>query len=411
MFKIVRFPSKLENFFSSLKTEFLFGHFEYFRMLVLLIATSWEDQNISSLCRSLDKRFFSHRSRYNNFLNVARWNPEEVLAQKAYEILKSLSLKKGEDIYILVDDTKKGKRGKKMDATGWVHEPVTGKAIWGHQYVKATLLVRNITIPFGICLYVKDKDSDKLSVPFFKVTELAAGLISSFKAPAGSRVTVLFDSYYLCPVVIKACREKGFHFISTLKSNRNLKKRGKKLKSGSYGQYCFRTGNKLKMKVKKEHGNVVYTYIDAGIIEVSKLGEAHVVFSRKNNEKQIIALVSDHRKLKASEIIKTYSLRWQIEVFFKDSKQLLGLGRYQNRSYRAAVTHLHLVSFAYALLTHIAITGTCAKEKKNNKQKQSVRELQNTARRIIWDDTASYLKDLPNENSVFKELSHLLVAA
>lgn len=50
MFKLVRFPSKLENFFSSLKSEFLFGHFEYFRMLALLIAIKREDTNISSLC-------------------------------------------------------------------------------------------------------------------------------------------------------------------------------------------------------------------------------------------------------------------------------------------------------------------------------------------------------------------------
>ena len=193
MFKIVRFHSKLDNFFRSLKTEFLFGHFEYFRMLVVLIAISWEDSNISSLCRHLDQRFFTHRTRYNNFLNVVRWKPEEALAKKAYEILKSLNLQKGEPVYILVDDTKKDKRGKTMDAAGWVYDPVAGRAIWGHQYVKATLLVRGITIPFAIRLYVKDKDCDELSVPFLKVTELAADMISSFKAPAGSSVTVLFD--------------------------------------------------------------------------------------------------------------------------------------------------------------------------------------------------------------------------
>jgi len=73
MFRIVRFPSAIENFFCSLKTEFRFGHFEYFRMLVLLIAASWEDRNISSLHKYLDKERFSHRTRYNNFMNIARW--------------------------------------------------------------------------------------------------------------------------------------------------------------------------------------------------------------------------------------------------------------------------------------------------------------------------------------------------
>ncbi len=77
LFKIVRFPSKLDNFFSSLKTEFRFGHFEYFRMLVLLIAAAWEDRNIASLYRYLDGKCFPHRTRYNNFMNVARWQPEK----------------------------------------------------------------------------------------------------------------------------------------------------------------------------------------------------------------------------------------------------------------------------------------------------------------------------------------------
>jgi SRSO17 transposase len=98
-------------------------------------------------------------------------------------------------------------------------------------------------------------------------------------------------------------------------------------------------------------------------------------------------------------------------VFFKDSKQLLGLGHYQNRPYRAAVTHLHLVCFAYALLTHIAIDSSCAQEKHTKQAHESTSVLQNRLRCIVWEDTAQYLKDLPDEKSVFKELSRLLIAA
>lgn len=410
MFKIVRFPSRLENFFRSLKTEFLYGHFEYFRLLVLLIAASWEDKNISSLYRYLDKEHFRHRTRYNNFMNVARWNPENALAHKAYELLGSLNLAKGETIFLILDDSKKDKRGKEMDALGWVHDPMSGKSMWGHQYIKAVIHARGVIIPFAIRLYVKDKDCAGLEMPFRKVTELAADIITSFMAPKGIKVTVLFDTYYLCPVVTKACREKGFHFVSVLKSNRNLKSRGKKLKSGSYGAYCFKTREKSKMKIKKENGIATYYYVDAGWIEVSKLGPAHVIFSRKNSERKILGLVTDHPRLKAADIIKSYDIRWNIEVFFKDAKQLLGLGRYQNRSYKAVVTHLHLVCFAYALLTHIAIHGTCEKEHKRKKAHTSMKNLQNILRRIIWDDTAQYLKELPNGNSVFKELNRLLVA-
>lgn len=411
MFKIVRFPSALENFFRSLKTEFLFGHFEYFRILVLLIALSKDDKNISSLHKYLDEKQFHHRTRYNNFMNVARWNPQEALAQKAYELLTPLKLEAGETIYLILDDSKKTKRGKKMDALGWVHDPLSGKIVWGHQFVKVAIYARGMIIPFAIRLYVKHKDSQRLGVPFRKVTELASDIIKSFTAPKGIKVNVLFDSYYLCPVVTKSCKEKDFHFISVLKSNRNLKRRGKKLKSGSYGDYCFKTKDRLKMKISKVDGTANYTYVDAGWLEVSKLGSAHVIFSKKNSERKILCIATDHPKLKATDIIRSYDIRWNIEVFFKDAKQLLGLGRYQNRSYKAAVIHLHLVCFAYALLTHIAISRTCEKENKRNKAHVSVKNLQDILRRIVWDDTAQHLKELPNGNSVFKELSRLLIAA
>jgi hypothetical protein len=410
MFKIVRFPSAVNNFFCSLKTEFLFGQSEYFQTLVLLMAASQEDRNISSLYKYLDNDKFPHRTRYNNFMNVARWKPEILLAKKAYEILSSLKLKKGETIYLILDDSKKGKRSKKMDAVDWVYDPLKGKSIWGHQYIKAAIYYNGITIPFAIRLYVKKKDSKKLGTSFRKVTELASDIIRSFNAPDGIKTIVLFDNYYLCPVVTKACREKGFHFISVLKSNRNLKNRGKKLKSGSYGAHCFLKKEKSKMKIRKENGIATFTYIDAGWIEVSKLGLSHLIYSRKNSERNILCLVTDHPRLKAADIIKSYDMRWNIEVFFKDAKQLLGLGRYQNRSYKAAVTHLHLVCFAYALLTHIAINGICEKVNEKKKAKTSVKDLQNILRRIIWNDTAQYLKELPDKNSVFKELSRLLIA-
>ena len=110
-------------------------------------------------------------------------------------------------------------------------------------------------------------------------------------------------------------------------------------------------------------------------------------------------------------MIKTYNHRWSIEVFFKDSKQLLGLGQYQNLSYEAAVTHLHLVCFSYALLTHIAITGESAKGQRNVKPCKSTADLQNEVRRIVWDDLANHLKQFSSGTQIIKELERLLIAA
>jgi len=155
MFKIVRFPEKLKSFFQPFEHQFHWQQFEYFRTLVLLIAFAWGRRNITTLYRHLDSRNQPHRSRFNNFLNVGRWNPKITLQLKANELLGILNPKKAEVLYLIIDDSKKQTRGKVMDAVGWIHDPLSGRNVKGHQYVTATILFRGHTIPFGIRLYIK----------------------------------------------------------------------------------------------------------------------------------------------------------------------------------------------------------------------------------------------------------------
>jgi hypothetical protein len=411
MFKIVRFPSKLKSFFDPLHNQFHFNHFQYFQMLVVLIAFSWGRRNITMLYRHLDSRNQPHRSRFNNFLGINRCDYAVTLQMKAYELLNLLKPGKGETIDFIIDDSKKQKRGKRMEAVGWIKDPLTGKTIRGHQFVTATVCFRGYTIPFGIRLYIKKDDCRSLGHSFKKTTQLAAELIGEFEPPQGVNVRVLFDSYYLCPVVFKECRKKGFRFVSTLKSNRNLFKNSRKLKTGKYGKNMFANNKKKTFCIRKSNGTVKYTYVDAGWMDVGKLGKLHVIFSRKKADPKILGLVTDDPKLSACQIIHTYDNRWSIEVFFKDTKQLLGLGQYQNVSLEAAVTHLHLVCFAYALLTHIAIKGEGAKGKRKAVAHMSTAELQNELRRIVWDDLTAYLKQFSSGDQIVKELGRLLVAA
>lgn len=411
MFRIVRIPPKLKSFFSPLQNQFHFNHFEYFQTLVLLIAFSWGRRNITTLYRHLDSRQKPHRSRFNNFLNVGRCNHQVALQLKASELLSNLHPVKGETIELILDDSKNQKRGKTMEAVGWIRDPLTGRNIRGHQYVTATIRFRGHTIPFGIRLYVKKEECPKLGVEFKKTTQLAAELISEFKPPEGLKVRVLFDSFYLCPVVVKSCRKKGFRFVSTLKSNRNLFKNGRKLKAGKYGKNLFRNQKKNTLTIHKSKGLVKYAYVCAGWLIVSELGKLHVVFSRKKAEPGILGLVTDDPNLSASQIIRIYDDRWSIEVFFKDTKQLLGLGQYQNVSLEAAVTHLHLVCFAYALLTHIAIKREGAQGKRKLVARMSTSELQNEVRRMVWDDLTEHLKQFSSGDQIIKELGRLLVAA
>ena len=410
MFRIVRVPASLDKFFHTLSPRFHWDHHKYFRLLVLAMALAWGRRNVANLYRSLD--VLHHRTRFNNFFLVQRWEPEAVLRQKAQELLQALHPTPGNTLYLVIDDSKKAKRGKTMAAVAKLKDPTTDAYIQGHQYVCGILVYREQVIPFGIQLYVKKEHCAALGVPFRKTTELAAQLIRECQSPAGVKVMVLFDAYYLCPTVVKACREQGFHFASTLKSNRSLLKPGWKLKAGRYGRNLFRRRRTETLVTMKPHGQARYRYLDAGWLQVSTLGPLHVVFPRKGAARKILGLVTDDPELSAGDVIRTYERRWTIEQWIKDVKQLLGLGQYQNRSYRAAVIHLHLVCFASALLTHLRLeqTGAQGQRKRDKAANQSTTTAQDQLRRLVWDDLMASLTEKHHDESILAELTRLRVA-
>jgi hypothetical protein len=410
MFRIIRVPAILDKFFDPLRSHFHWNHWMYFRLLVVAMAFMWGRRNVANLYRYLDGEH--HRTRFNNFFLVERWDPEAALRQKAQELLRALRPGKGETLYLSIDDSKKAKRGKAMDAIAKMKDPTTEAYIRGHQYVCAILVCRDHVIPFGIRLYVKKAHCAALGLPFRKTTELAAQLIREFKPPTGVKLVVLFDAFYLCPTVVKACREQQFPFASTLKSNRRLFKHGWKLKAGRYGRNLFRRRRTDILDLAKPYGPVRYRCVDAGWLEVSSLGPLHVVFSRKGKAKKILGLVTDTPELSATDVIRTYEKRWTIEQWLKDVKQLLGLGHYQNRPYWAAVTHLHLVCFAYALLTHRRIERHGAQGHRTHHKiaDLSTATAQEQLRRLLWEDLMTYLKEKRHGQSDIEELERLRVA-
>lgn len=408
MLKIVRTPSSLQGFFSSLTSEFHWHHASYFEALVVAMAVAHGRHNVSNLYRHLNAQ--THRTRYNNFLNLNRWDPEKLLQRKARELLDLAGLQKGQTVFLIVDDSFHEKCGKKMEAVGRLHDAVSGQKLSGHQYVFATLRFADVTIPWGVKLYVKKEQAPKLGVPFVKTTELAVQLIEEFDPPQGVSVVVLFDSFYLCRAVVQACRQKKFDWISCLKSNRNLFKDGRKLKASRYVKNQLRRKQrKVGISVRDSHFNVV----DAGWLELSHIGPVHLVCSCRHVDGKQLGLVTESKRLNVKAILQGYAERWFIEQFFKDGKQLLGLGQYQNGSMWAAVIHLHLVCFAQALLTHLRLSrsGEKGKWKRAALASLSTGSMQNELRRLIFLDTIAALrKQCANGDLFVKELTRLMVA-
>jgi hypothetical protein len=410
MCRIRRVPPALDQFFHTLHPHVHWDHVAYVRLLVLVMAFAWGRRHVAHRYRYLDGP--PHRTRFNHFCLVQRWEAEAARRQKARELLVAWHPSPGETLSRLRDDAKKAKRGTAMDGVAKMKEPPSDAYSRGHQDVCASLVCRDHVIPWGIRLDLKPAHARALALPLHQTTELAAPRIRECHAPAGVSVVVLCDASDLCRTVVKACREKGLPLASTLKSHRRLFTPGWQLKAGRYGTNLFRRRRPQTLMRTKPPGKIRDRCGDAGGLAVSHLGPLHVVFSRTGTARNLLGLVTDAPALSAADVSRTYDKRWTSEPFVKDATQLLGLGPYQNRPYRAAVIHRHLVCCASALLTHLRLarTGAQGQRTRDKAVGVSVAAAQEALRGLIWDDWLTSLKETRHGESVIAELERLRVA-
>ena len=72
-----------------------------------------------------------------------------------------------------------------------------------------------------------------------------------------------------------------------------------------------------------------------------------------DGKKQWHAFLSTDLELEPSEILTYYARRWAIEVFFKDAKQMLYMGKEQSNTFDALVASYSMVLVRYLMLVFI----------------------------------------------------------
>jgi len=408
MITIGKIPREIHTFFHPLKTHFAGPAYKHFCGLVMAIAIG-HCSTIERLARLL--RGSTHRTNHGEFLWRSDWNESSVIQQIALDTLRRLHRKNGGKCYLIIDDTQTLKRAKKIAGVGKLFHHATGKYGNGHTILKVCLWYRGVTIPWGSWLYLKKDAAARLKRPFRKLTELAAEAIRNVVLPKGMTPTVMFDSYYLCPVVADACRGRGVHFVGVGKANRNFFINGRKHKLGAYGRNILRRSGRWSA-IQGLRTRRTYRLAER-IGQLNKLGVMKVVFSRRRRERKNIALVTDDLRTSSKTIVADYLKRWAIEMLIKDEKQQLGLGDYRVLRYQSVVRHLHLVDAAYACLTHLAIKDQRAQgqqKKKNVLRLPTMSQLKTRMRQLVWRQAVRDVVKHSHEKPVIRRLEKLLAA-
>jgi hypothetical protein len=418
MFRIGQMPRSCKRFFHPLRGHFAYDGYGHFWRLVLALTIS-HGGTIERLAELLRGPHATHRTNHGEFLWRSDWDEAWVLREIALDLLRRLDRRgvKDKRLYFIIDDTQTLKRAKKMDAVGKLYHHATGTWGRGHTIVKACLHVAGVTIPRARVVYVKKGDAPKLGVPYAKLTQIAARLIREADLPADRQVTVLFDAFYLCPAVVKACEAKGWHWIGVGKSNRNFHPAtgdGTKKKLGKYGANVLRRDGKWRLVegLKSKHRYRLAERVGY----LNGIGEVKAVFSRRRGERKNIALITDDPRASAAAVVRAYLKRWAIELLIKDEKQHLGLGDYRVLRYRAVVRHLHLVDCAHACLTHLGLKDQRqgAQGEKPTKTKPlalpPISQLKARMRQVMWREAVEDVVKVSHDKRVTRRLEKLMAA-
>lgn len=392
-----KFPAFGKRFFRLARKLLGSCHFEHFWRAVVTLASLQKGHSLSKLQAAGKER--RSRQAISNFLTLAEWNAPELLQQTAVEQLLKMGYRKGDELPLIIDDTQKRKRGKLMAAVSKIFLHAEKVYANGHTILGAAFVYRGVVVPCAVKLWASRESCWKSQsepeaidrLEFRTLTGMAADLIANLPLPEEAKPIVLFDSYYLCHEVAQACEARRFSYVGVAKKNRNFFPDGRphdRRKLGTYGGNVLRREGRSVSVRKKKHR------LAERVGHLKHLGRVKLVFSRRPKESSWICLVTNETRWSMSTVLSHYLRRWGIEVFFKMSKQNLGLGDYHLLRYRGIERYLCLVLIAALLLTHLAFNAPDAKAQRKSRAElrlPSIPQLQQALRNRLWNQVLDEL--------------------
>lgn len=367
---ISRLPSFLQCFFRPLHKKLSDDQFRHLWSFVLALVVNLRAAKLLHLSNLTPAA--GHRTRHGAFCAQSNWNAPAMLHDSAIDLLTRMKPRPGEVVYLILDDNRIAKRGRKMDHVSKIWDHKQQRFVHGHIVLTCCVCFRGgVVLPWRIDLW---KPKGHSGPPRYrKLTDMAAAMIRDFAdaAPAGLKVRVLFDAFYLCPTVTNACVSSGFFFFSVAQRNRNFTTaaNGRQRKIARLMPGLIRHQGKT-VRMKRSRGRQATLRIAAVDGHLARIGPVRMVISKRpcGAWKKTIAMVTNETGLRPRQIVAIYEMRWLIEVLFKELHQDLGLGDYQMLHRDAILAHLHLCCLAHLLLTHRCLIALGAQAIHANQQ-------------------------------------------
>jgi SRSO17 transposase len=277
--------------------------------------------------------------------------------------------------YLIGDDSTMSKpKGKKMEGLGKHHSTTYDKRIKGHSLVECLYTVVDRSCPLEPLLYRQKVTAEKEEVPFLSKIDLMLQQIENFIPPAGTETHVLLDSWYSAKKIWKAARKQDFKITTGIKCNRSLRVPCSNDSSGWKWQkltdYAAALPNSAYQECHWPRNPERKVWVHVVDTRVKSLYRCKLVVVRQSLDDPISAgrfWASSDLEADAQALLGHISKRWDIEVFFEDMKELLGIDQYQLMTTTALLRYWTFCWVAFSFLEEVRYQ---LKQQNNKKEVQ-----------------------------------------
>jgi SRSO17 transposase len=372
-------PEEFDKALEAFRPHFGAPAFEHFKRYILGLIVS-ENFTVEGINRIFIQT--GHPSSLNRFLTAGIWKQQEVNDTRI-DMLKTQGALGGKG-WLAIDDTLTHKTGKKIEGVGIFWDHSEKRYVLAHNIVTAEFVnPKGDSHPLDFRLYLKEAQSREKKVPFKTKIELAQELVEDALQRGLEIQGALFDNWFASKDFIKFLQAKGLHWVTRLKSDRNIKIKGRYVAisdfAGSLPRESFR---------RVQVGDRIYQVFSKAV-DLKGVGQVRVLISYDNEEftGSPAYFATDQIRWEGTRILKTYSKRWNIEMFFRDSKQNLGLEDYQLRDLWGIKRHWYLIFLAYSL----QVSGLFGIEKKPRRESPTLGDLITKTTRKVFSGLVEWI--------------------
>jgi len=295
------------------------------------------------------------------------WRNILLLFVKQYLKLESKFTQPKDDTKCLIfDDTDIAKTGKTIEGISKVHSHVSHGFIFGFKLFVAGYWNGSVFIPVDFSFHRENKDNkyglSKKQQKAQKKTKRQKGspVIKRFKELNSKKNDVLVQMFKRVNQrrieVNYILIDSWFTTISLINKLQNVNNDVNIIGMYKYNSTMFLDGKEKTIKQLRKSKSKLKRSRLTGFYHMSFVGEINgvtvkIFLTRKGKNGNWHTILSTDTKLSYNKMIKIYNIRWSIEVFFKETKQLLGLGRNQSTNFDAQIAQTTITMIQYLLMS------------------------------------------------------------